>query len=406
MTWPAVDAAAPGAALEGLKIVDFSRAFAGPLCTMLLAEMGADVIKVERPGVGDETRTWPPLLDGNLSGYFAALNRSKRSVTLDLKHPRAALVAHDLAAWADVVVENFRPGVADRLGIGYRALSATHPALVYCSISGFGQTGPYRDRAGYDPVLQAMGGFMGVTGEKGGDPIKSMIPVADVTAGLFAVIGILTAIAHRTRTGTGQYVDLGMLDAMVSITSTVGSFYLNTGHVPERSGRDNPVRVPSTALQCAGGAFLQLVPNQLQWPRFCEAIGAPDLAADERFHDNAARIRNQDSLYVRLREIFLLKDSDEWYRILVNAGIPAGPIHTLDTLFADPQVLARQMVADIECGDGLNLKAIKMPLRMSATPSRIRSAPPRLGEHTADVLTEVLGYSDDLTGALSTQGAI
>lgn len=392
-------------ALAGLRILDFSRAFSGPLCTMILGELGADVVKVERPDGGDETRTWPPLLRDEVSGYFAALNRSKRSVTLDLKHDRADEIVARLATWADVVVENFRPGVAERLGIGYDRLSAINPRLVYCSISGFGHTGPYRDRPGYDPILQAMGGLMGVTGERGGAPLKSMIPVADITAGLFASIATLTGVIHVRNTGRGQHVDLSMLDAMASITSTVGSFYLNTGVVPERAGRDNPMRVPSSAFECADGIYLQLVPNQRQWATFCQAIGAPDLASDARFSDNEARIEHQEELYARLRQIFASRDAADWYDLLVAAGIPAGPIHTLDSLFADPQVEHRKIVETVRMLDGLELRAIRLPLNLSETPNSIRSAPPALGQHTREIMAD-LGYTEEVIDNLSTVGAI
>lgn len=392
------------AALTGLRVLDFSRAFSGPLCTMLLGELGADVVKVEHPQGGDETRTWPPLLNG-VSGYFAALNRSKRSLTLDLKQEEAPEIIARLANWADVVVENFRPGVADRVGIGYEQLSAINPRLVYCSISGFGQTGPYRERPGYDPILQAMGGIMGVTGEKDGPPLKSMIPMADITAGLFASIAVLTGVVHVRNTGRGQHVDLSMLDAMASITSTVGSFYLNTGIVPERSGRDNPMRVPSSAFECADGVYLQVVPNQRQWETFCRTIGAHALGSDERFRSNQTRIEHQEELYARLRQVFASRDAAEWYDLLVGAGIPAGPIHNLDSLFADPQVVAREMVETVQMPDGFGLQAIRLPLNLSETPSRIRSAPPELGQHTREVMVG-LGYAEEVIDHLSDAGTI
>lgn len=392
--------------LAGLQVLDLTRAFGGPLCTMMLGEMGADVIKVEAPNQPDEARTWPPLLNGRYSGYFAALNRNKRAITLNLKTDAGHDILMRLAEKADVFVENFTPGVADRLGIGYDDVRTGNPTTIYCSISGFGQNGPYRTRKGYDPILQAMGGFMGVTGEKGGSPIKSMIPVADISAGLLSTIAILAGLMHRQRTGEGQFIDMSMLDGMVSLLTTVGTTYLNTGVVPPRSGTENPARVPSSAFECADGVYIQLVPNQRQWKRFCGCIGAPELAEDPRFTDNIARIENQDALYPRLRTIFETRPSNEWLNVLLENGIPCGPIYTLDKLFEDPQVIARSMTAELQHEAAGEFTAIRLPFRMSRSPIEIRSAAPMHGEHTDTVLAEMLGLDDQTIAELRKEGAV
>lgn len=392
--------------LNGVKVLDLTRTFAGPFCSLMFAEMGADVIKVEHPDGGDETREWPPVLESGVSGYFAALNRSKKSITLNLKHPDGRKILYELAEWADIFIENFTPGVADRLGIGYDELSQRNNGLIYCSISGFGQTGPYRNRRGYDPVLQAMGGLMGVTGEKGGGPVKSMIPMADISTGVFTAVALLAALNHRNQTGKGQYVDMSMLDVMVSQLTTVGALYLHQGIVPPRSGTENPARVPSAAFLCADDKYIQLVPNQRQWPVFCEVLGIPEIASDPRFADNLSRIKHQDELYPLLRKIMASRPSAEWMDLFVEAGIPAGPIHTLDTLFEDPQVLSRGMLTEIDHPVAGAMKAINLPFKFSASPTAIQAPPPELGEHTEHILQTVLGYSADEIVRLREEGVV
>ncbi len=397
----------PGQAgiLAGIRVVDLSRTFAGPLCAMILAELGAEVIKVEDPGGGDETRTWPPQIDGQ-SGYYHALNRSKRGITANFKHPDGLRIVHDLIARSDVVVENFTPGVADRLGLGYAQLRALNPRLIYCSISGFGQTGPYRTRKGYDPILQAMGGLMSVTGEKGGGPLKTMLPVADTSTGVFACLGILGALFARERGGGGQYLDMAMLDVMVTMLTTVGTAFLYTGAVPQRAGTENPARVPSAAYLCRDGEFVQLVPNQRQWPLFCAIIGLPALADDPRFDTNLRRIEHQDALQPLLRDRLRERDSTEWLDLFLEHGIPSGPIYTLDRLFADPQVAAREMVGGFDHPLLGAMPAINLPFKFSATPVGITSPPPLYGEHTEDILKGDLGYSAEEVARLRREGAI
>lgn len=394
-----------GGPLQGEQVLDLTRAFGGPLCTMILGEMGARVLKVEEPGGGDETRTWPVKLGKGLSTYFATLNRNKESLTLNLKSDEGRDIALALAAASGIFVENFTPGVATRLGLGYEDVSAVRPDVVYCSISGFGQTGPYRTRKGYDPILQAMGGLMGVTGEKGGGPIKSMIPVADISAGLAASNAILAAIVHREKTGEGQYIDLSMMDVMVSLTSILGTAVLNGGRVPPRSGTENPVRVPSKAFECADGKFLQLVPNQRQWAVFCKVIGAPELAQDERYIDNIARIENQATLYPRLNEIFRTRAAVDWERSLLDAGIPAGQILMLDELFENEQVRAREMVFEYDHPTGGPVRAINLPFRLSRSPVKMQLMPPDHGADTEHILKE-LGKTAEEIDALRNGGII
>jgi crotonobetainyl-CoA:carnitine CoA-transferase CaiB-like acyl-CoA transferase len=392
--------------LAGIRVLDLTRAFGGPLATMILAEMGADVIKIEEPKIGDESRTFSPMLKGGVSSYFASLNRSKRSIALNLKMAQAREIVLQLAAASDVFVENFTPGVAGRLGLSYDDVKKVRPGIIYCSISGFGQNGPYRERKGYDPVLQAMGGLMGVTGEKGGGPIKSMVPIADISVGHMTAMALLAALFNNARHGTGQYIDMSMLDVMVSMQTTVGTAYLNTGVVPPRSGTENPARTPSAAFECADGVYIQLVPNQRQWSDFCTIIGGPELIDDPRFADNLARVANQDALYPLVRALMRKQPSKYWDDAFVKAGIPAGPILELDALFANPQVAARNMKIKFEDDRAGTVHGIDLPFRFSETPVRMRSPPPHLGEHTAEVLSTVLQISPEKIGELRNKSVI
>jgi formyl-CoA transferase len=390
--------------LAGIKVLDLSRDLAGPLCSMMLAELGADVVEVEHPVTGDETRSWPPLVEG-FSGYFAAINRSKRCLAVDLKDNAGTEVVRDLARRSDVVLESFTPGVADRLGLGYPALSELNPRLVYCSISGFGQDGPWRTRRGYDPIMQAMSGFMSVTGEKGRMPVKSTIPVADVTTGVHAFAAILGGLFYRERTGKGQHVDMAMLDVMVSMLSVIGTRYLLTGIVPERNGTENPQRVPSAAFECGDGRYLQLVPNQRQWGVFCGAIGHPEWKDDARFATPNARVENSQALYPMLYEVMKTRSAVEWERVLDGAGIGCSPINDFADVFALDQVKHRGLAVEYPMpGDG-TWTGIATPFRYSETPSRVRSRPPHLGEHSVDVLRE-LGRSEEEIERLLSAGTV
>lgn len=391
---------------RGVRIIDFTRAFAGPLATMMLADLGADVIKVENPKNPDETRTWPPVVGGKLSSYFSTLNRNKRSIAVDLSVEEGREVAHGLMRSATVVVENFTPGVAEKLGIGYEVARELNPSVVYCSISGFGRSGPYRHRKGYDPVLQAMGGLMGVTGEKGGAPVKTMIPVADFVTGLFACSAIMAALYRQRDQGVGGHIDMSMLDSMVALTSTVGMAYLHSGIVPPRSGTENPTRVPSAAFECQGGELIQLVPNQRQWSVFCEIVGYPELATDPRFRDNIARIRHQDVLYPILRGAFRRRPARYWLERFEAAGIPAGPIYSLDALFRDPQVIARSLVNTYEMEGIGEMQMIRAPYVFEGSYAGIYLPPPAVGEHTIEVCSEILSIPDPEISRLIAEGVL
>lgn len=390
--------------LAGVRVLDFCRDLSGPYTSMMLAELGADVVEVEHPVTGDESRSWPPRLDG-IGGYFATVNRSKRSLALDLKHPDGVAVALDLARRADVVMESFTPGTADRLGIGLAAVRAVNPTVVYYSLSGYGQDGPWRTRRGYDPILQAMSGHMSVTGEAGRGPVKSMVPVADLSSAVYGTASILGALYRCARTGKGQHIDMSMLDVMVSMLTVVAARHFLTGEVPVRSGTENPQRVPSAAFECADGRYLQVVPNQRQWPAFCRALGRPDWADDPRFATPTARVENSEVLQAQVRAAFLAKPAADWEHDLTEATVACSPINDLAEVFALDQVKHRGLVGSFDVEGVGEVPALTLPFRYSDTPARIRSRPPMLGEHSVEVLEEI-GISADRIRALLSGGVI
>jgi crotonobetainyl-CoA:carnitine CoA-transferase CaiB-like acyl-CoA transferase len=376
--------------LNGVRVLDLSRVLAGPYCTMVLGDLGADVIKVEPPG-GDETRAWGPPFAAGESAYYLCVNRNKRGMVVDLKTVEGQVALQTLARKCDVLVENFRPGTLARYGLDYTALRPGCPRLVYCSISGFGQTGPLRDRPGYDFMIQAMGGLMSVTGDPDGEPMKVGVAAADLFAGQYAVIAILAALQAREQTGEGQYIDISLFDSQLGWLANVASNYLISGKLPERYGNAHPNIVPYQSFAAADGWFVLAVGNDRQFARLCELVGRPEWGRDERFATNAARVTHREELVASLNPVFVLRRVGEWLSALESADIPCGPIHTLEEVFAEPQVAAREMLVRMEHPTIGSLPLVGSPLKLSQTPVEYRLPPPRLGEHTEEILRELLG---------------
>lgn len=394
------------APLDGTTVVDFTRVMSGPYCTMLLADMGARVIKIEQPDAGDDTRAWGPPFVAGESAYFLSVNRNKESLALDLKAPDAAPILAQLLARADVVVENFRPGTMARLGLGYAALAPRYPALVYCSISGFGQTGPRTGEPGYDAVIQAESGLMSITGEPGGEPFRLGVPIADLAAGMFAAQGIVLALLARVRSGRGQHVDVGMLDAAAALLTYQAGLAFTTGQPPQRLGNRHASIVPYDSFATSDGELVIAVGNDTQWRRFCAAIGMPQLAADARFATNDLRVLNREALQPLLAAALIRKPRSAWRTALNTAGVPCGSVRDVAELLADPQILARGMVAGVAHASAGPISVLGVPIKLSATPGGVRTAPPRLGEHTDRILESDCGLSPAGIAALRAAGTI
>lgn len=389
--------------LEGIVVLDLSRVLAGPFCSMILADLGAEVIKVEEPGRGDETRSWGPPFAGSESAYYLSINRNKKSIAVDLKREEGRRIIYALAKRADVALENFRPGVVKRLGVDYQTLKALNPRLVYCSISGFGQEGPYRDLPAYDIILQGMGGIMGITGEKGRSPVKVGIPLSDLAAGLQAALGILAALLHREWDGEGQFLDISMLACQVFLLATMIPGYFLTGIVPEPMGSGHASIVPYQAFRTKDIFINIAVTNEKFWRAFCRALGRPELAEDPRFATNAKRVEHREALLPIIEAILLTKTGEEWIQILRQEGIPCGPILPFDRLFADLQ--ARQMVRTLDHQAAGSITVVGTPFKLSLTPAQVSSPPPTLGQHTEEVLA-ALGYTSEAIRSLREEGVI
>ena len=392
-------------ALAGLTVLDLSRVLSGPFATMTLADLGADVVKIEQPGTGDDTRQWGPPFQGEEAAYFLAVNRNKRSLAVDLKSADGLALVRDLARRADVVVENFRPGTAARLGLGYDDLAAENPGLVYASISGYGQTGPDSHRAGYDAIAQARSGIMSVTGEADGPPVRVGVSSADLVAGMWAVIGILAALRERDRSGQGQWVDISLLDGSVSWLTYVASGYFATGTRPPRYGSAHPTIAPYQGFATKDGDLMLAVGNDAIWRRFASVAGRADLLEDPRFTTNPLRVEHRDELLPLVADAMAARTSVEWVEVLDAAGVPVGPIQTVDEVVTDPQVLARGMIGEVKHPTAGTVRTIGCPVRLTATPPQVRTAPPLLGQHTDDVLAE-LGVDQERLAALRASGAV
>jgi crotonobetainyl-CoA:carnitine CoA-transferase CaiB-like acyl-CoA transferase len=392
----------PTGPLKGLRVLDLTRVLAGPTCTQMLGDLGAEVIKIERPGAGDDTRGFaPPMMPGTTeSAYFVGANRNKRSVTLDIAAPEGQAVLRKLLDASDILVENFKVGTLAKYGFGYEQVHATHPHVIYCSITGFGQTGPYAARPGYDSLIQAMGGVMSLTGEPDGLPQKVGIPVADLFAGLYGCIGILAALRHRERTGLGQQVDIGMLDTHVAWLANQGMNYLATGEDPPRLGNQHLNIVPYQVFATADGHIMLSIGNDPTFARFCEAEGLAHLLSDERFATNAARVQNRALVTETLTPVMKRRGTAEWIERLEALKIGCGPINRLSQVFADPQVIARKAVVEMPHPTAGTVKVIANPVRLSETPADYRLPPPALGADTDAVLRDIAGLSDAEIAAL------
>ncbi len=389
--------------LSGITVLDLTRVLSGPYCTMLLADMGARVIKVEQPGKGDDTRAWgPPFLQGE-SAYFLSINRNKESVTLDFKTPDGRDILEQLVARADVLIENFRPGTLTRLGLDYAAVSARHPRLVYCSISGFGHTGPRAAEPGYDAVMQAEGGLMSITGAADGPPFRLGVAIADIVSGMFAAQGVTAALLARTTTGKGQNVDIAMLDSVAALLTYQAGIYFATGAPPARMGNRHPTIVPYETFAASDGEFVLAVGNDDQWRRFCAVA---EIALEDRFATNRQRVTSYNELRPILDARVRSHPRAHWIERLTAAGVPCGSVRDLGELFADPQVDARRMVASVDHSLLGPLRVLGTPLKLSDTPPSIRTAPPTLGQHTDAVLTGDLGLASDRVADLRAKGVI
>ncbi len=395
------------ALLEGVRVLDLSRVLAGPYCTMMLGDLGADIIKIEAPGLGDDTRHWgPPFAQSGESAYFLCVNRNKRSLTLNLKSERGLQILRELIRQSDILLENFRVGTLEKWGLSYDALQEIHPGLIYCTITGYGYTGPYRHLPGYDFIIQAQGGVMSITGPEQGEPYKVGVAIADITAGLFACNAILAALFDHQRSGRGQRIDISLLDAQLAWLANVGSNYLVSGEKPRRYGNAHPNIVPYQTFKARDGYFALAIGNDSQWRQFCQKAGRVEWAEDPRFITNADRVRNRGDLIPLLADLFAQSEIENWIPILGSIGIPCGPINSIDQVMNDPQVLARDMVIEVEHPTAGSIKMVASPLKIPTAPPVVRLAPPMLGEHSSQILHELLGMDENSVAELRQAGVV
>ncbi len=392
--------------LSGIRVLDLSRILAGPYCTMILGDLGAEVIKVERPGVGDDTRTWGPPFAGGESAYYLCCNRNKKSVSVDLQNTRGVELIKEFAKVSDVLVENFTPGLMRRFGLDYETLRELNPRLIYCSISAYGQNGPYRDRPGYDMVLSAVGGLMWITGPQGGEPCKVGVAITDVVTGVYASGAITAALLWRERSGRGQYIDASLLDAQVAALANIASNYLVAGKEAQRWGTAHESIIPYQVFRTKDHPIAIAIANQKLWVNFCKLIGKEEWIDDPRFESNPKRVENREVMLPLVAEVMATKTCDEWVDLFVEASVPCGPVNNMQRLFADPQIRHRGMVAEVPHPTIGTLRLTGIPIKYSETPSAVRLPPPLLGEHTEEVLTDVLAYPPEKINALRQQGVV
>ncbi len=393
--------------LAGIRVIDLTRILAGPYCTMILGDLGAEIIKIEHPEGGDDTRQWgPPFIEGGQSAYFLCANRNKRSLTLNLKSEKGLAILKELIREGDVVVENFRTDTLERWGLSYDELKCIREDIIYCTITGYGYTGPYRDRPGYDFMAQAQAGFMSVNGPVEGEPYRAGVAIADLAAGIFASNAIVAALFARERAGKGQRIDISLLDSMVALMSYVASNYLVSGEVPQRYGNAHPNIVPYQEFQAKDGYIALAAGNDNQWTKLCNLIGHPEWAEDDRFSTNPKRLENRDRLVKMVNEIIGGRNSKEWLSLFEQAGLPAAPINDLKQTFSDPQVEARNLRWEVQHPTAGTVPLVASPLNIPTSPTKVRHPPPLLGEHTDEILSDLLEYDGETVQALRAEGVI
>lgn len=392
--------------LDGVRVLDLTRVVAGPYCSMFLGDLGAEVVKVEQPGTGDDTRGWGPPFAGGESAYYLCINRNKKSLALDLKSPRAVELLRELAKVADVIIENFRPGTMERLGLSEKELRQLNPRLIYASLTGFGADGPMSDWPGYDLIVQAWGGLMSITGTPDGEPVKVGVAIIDLVAGLMLGKAITAALFAREKIGVGQRIDTSLLEAEVASLINVGSNYLVGGKIPTRWGNAHPNIVPYQNFKTADGYLVIGVASEVIWKRFCQAIGRAELTDDARFANNSKRVENRAALIALLSEVFLQRNNETWFKSLTEAEVPCAPVQTVDQVFQAPQVLHRDMLLEVEHPTAGTVRMAGIPVKFSVTPASVRLPPPLLGEHNDEILKSWLGMSADTIDQLKRENVI